>query len=180
MALNTWYFHAFLPIVLITRKSWFFVPALLVLLATIKYFGGCPCPRCLIEKSQIPDMGTKADMRCRQNIREDTPWYRYIINLVRCWIFERGYLVAGEGVAKNLKAKSWVPTRVSGFLLFGFDILPLPNVECLFKVGAAWVQLFYHVRARSAPRGGARWLEISFHAFDSNFTCRGCRCCGKI
>ncbi|KAJ6580608.1 hypothetical protein B0H10DRAFT_1834643, partial [Mycena sp. CBHHK59/15] len=44
-----------------------------------KYGSGCPCPRCLIEKSQIPDMGTKADMRCHQNIREDTGWFRNII-----------------------------------------------------------------------------------------------------
>jgi hypothetical protein len=37
-----------------------------VLLATIKTFGGCPRPRCFIEKDQIPDMGTKADLRRRQ------------------------------------------------------------------------------------------------------------------
>lgn len=82
-------------------------------MATIKYFGGCPCPRCLIEKAQIPAMGTKADMRRRQNIREDTTWYRYIINLVRRWIFAKGRLVGGEPVNRNLKPKSWVPTRVS-------------------------------------------------------------------
>lgn len=84
-----------------------------VLLATIKYFGGCPCPRCLIEKSKIAEMGTKADMRRRKDIRKDTTMYRYIIDMVRRWIFERGLLVAGEAVSRNLKKLSWVPTRVS-------------------------------------------------------------------
>ncbi|KAJ7127990.1 hypothetical protein C8R44DRAFT_979464 [Mycena epipterygia] len=83
-----------------------------VLLATIKYFGGYPCPRCLIEKAQIPAMRTKADMQCNQNIREDAMWYLYIINLVWRWIFAKGRFVGGEPVNKNPKPKSWVPTRM--------------------------------------------------------------------
>jgi hypothetical protein len=104
----------------ITRKSQFFftgrLPAnqlLRVLLATIKNLGGCPCPRCFIEKAQIPEMGTKADMRRRQKIRQDTSGWRNKIERVRSWIFEKGYLIAGAAVNRVLKPQSWVPTRVS-------------------------------------------------------------------
>ncbi|KIO07970.1 hypothetical protein M404DRAFT_134911, partial [Pisolithus tinctorius Marx 270] len=32
-----------------------------VLLACLKFLGGCPCPRCLIKKDEISMLGTKAD-----------------------------------------------------------------------------------------------------------------------
>jgi hypothetical protein len=117
-----------------------------VLLATIKYFGGCPCPRCFIEKDKIPDMGTKADMKRRKNIREDTSIYRGVIKLVRSWIFGRGLLVAGAAVGRKLKQYSWVPTRVRAFSISSMLYLPL-LVECIFKAGRIWFQFLYHVRS---------------------------------
>jgi hypothetical protein len=125
MELNDLYSPDFLPTALITPRSKFYPLPLSVvlifsrvLLATIQYFGGCPCPRCLIEKDQIPAMGTKADMRRQANIRKDTPAYRRIIAIVRRWIFEKGFLVAGAAVSRLLKPKSWVPTRVSGLHIY--------------------------------------------------------------
>ncbi|KAF7335684.1 GLOBIN domain-containing protein [Mycena venus] len=119
-----------------------------VLLATIKYFGGCPCPRCFIEKDKIPEMGTKADMRRRQNTRQDTTWYRFIINLVRRWIFERGFLVAGAAVARNLKQYSWVPTRNAFSKLaahsFNFYSMFVPDLLHEVELGG-WKSLFAHL-----------------------------------
>ncbi|KIK80669.1 hypothetical protein PAXRUDRAFT_158056, partial [Paxillus rubicundulus Ve08.2h10] len=34
-----------------------------ILLACIKFLGKCPCPRCLVKKADIPDMGTESDMK---------------------------------------------------------------------------------------------------------------------
>ncbi|KAJ7686355.1 hypothetical protein B0H17DRAFT_1136909 [Mycena rosella] len=83
-----------------------------VLLATIKNLGGCPCPRCFVEKSQIPKMGTKTDMRQRQDIRQDTSSWRDKIEAARRWIFGQGLGVTSKKVDEdNLKEKSWVPTR---------------------------------------------------------------------
>lgn len=43
-----------------------------VLLAGIKYLGDFPCPRCLVPKSQIPDLGTKNDQKRRErHVRVD-------------------------------------------------------------------------------------------------------------
>ncbi|KAF7341461.1 GLOBIN domain-containing protein [Mycena venus] len=119
-----------------------------VLLATIKYFGGCPCPRCFIEKDKIPEMGTKADMRRRQNTRQDTTWYRFIINLVRRWIFEHGFLVAGAAVARNLKQYSWVPTRnaFSKLAVHGFNFYSMFVPDLLHEVElGGWKSLFAHL-----------------------------------
>jgi hypothetical protein len=57
-------------------------------------------------------MGTKADMKRRQNIRKDDGFFRKVIEVVRKFIFEKGYLVTGAAVGAKLKEKSWVPTRV--------------------------------------------------------------------
>src|SRR4051812_22482027 len=50
----------------------FLTPNTRVDLASIKYFGNCPCPRCLIEKSQISQIGTKLDAKRRENYRLDS------------------------------------------------------------------------------------------------------------
>jgi hypothetical protein len=75
-------------------------------------------------------MGTKADMRRRANIREDTPAYRRIIAIARRWIYEKGLLVAGAAVSRLLKPKSWVPTRVSG-LQFTLIVVTFSYHFCL-------------------------------------------------
>ncbi|KAJ7119214.1 hypothetical protein C8R43DRAFT_901112, partial [Mycena crocata] len=119
-----------------------------VLLATIKYFGGCPCPRCFVEKSQISEMGTKADMRRRKNIRKDTPWYRQLINTARRWIFEKGFLVAGEAVNRILKKQSWVPTRntFSKLAEYGFNFFSMFVPDLLHEVElGGWKSLLTHI-----------------------------------
>ncbi|KAK6974093.1 GLOBIN domain-containing protein [Favolaschia claudopus] len=119
-----------------------------VLLATIKYFGGCPCPRCFVEKDQISQMGTKADMRRRQNIREDTPWYRKTIETARRWIFERGYLVAGAAINRMLKPTSLVPTRnaFSKLAEYGFNFFTMFVPDFLHEVElGGWKSLFLHL-----------------------------------
>ncbi|GLB45992.1 hypothetical protein LshimejAT787_5000020 [Lyophyllum shimeji] len=82
-----------------------------ILLATIRYLGNCPCPRCLIDKDQIFRMGTKFDARQRENIREDTPNRRSWVERARQWIFEKGLGVMSAAVERLLKPRSWVPTR---------------------------------------------------------------------
>lgn len=95
--------------------------ALRILLATIKYLGGCPCPRCTIAKEKIPQMGGKLDMRNRQNpinIRADSSKLQRLIAMARGWIFELGYRITGAQVERVLKPASLVPTRVSPILSY--------------------------------------------------------------
>ncbi|KAK7042827.1 GLOBIN domain-containing protein [Favolaschia claudopus] len=119
-----------------------------VLLATIKYFGGCPCPRCFVEKEQISQMGTAADMRRRQKIREDNAWYRRTIDTARRWIFEKGYLVAGAAINRILKPTSLVPTRnaFSKLAQYGFNFFSMFVPDFLHEVElGGWKSLFLHL-----------------------------------
>ncbi|KAJ7166117.1 hypothetical protein C8R46DRAFT_1351546 [Mycena filopes] len=119
-----------------------------VLLATIKYFGGCPCPRCFVQKDQISEMGTKADMSRRKTIREDTSWWRRKIDHVRTFIYEKGFLVAGAAVNRNLKPQSWVPTRnaFSKLAEHGFNLFSMFVPDLLHEIELGVVKsLFVHI-----------------------------------
>ncbi|KAF9493424.1 hypothetical protein BDN71DRAFT_1483520 [Pleurotus eryngii] len=106
-----------------------------VLLATIKYLGGCPCPRCL-------DMKTHS-----KSAQEDTPWLQHKISMVRQWIFASGQLMAGSAVDKALKAKSLVPTRnaFSKLREYGFNFYSIFVLDFLheFELGV-WKAVFTH------------------------------------
>jgi hypothetical protein len=83
------------------------------LLACVKYLGKCPCPLCLVEKNQIANLGTKLDMKMREDKKriDDEP-RRRDIELVRKWMYERGMDVGSTHIEKILGSRSLVPTRV--------------------------------------------------------------------
>ncbi|KAJ7580851.1 hypothetical protein C8J56DRAFT_1057826 [Mycena floridula] len=63
-----------------------------VLLVEIKYLSEFLCPRCLVTKAQVPELGTKADMKRRvDKARTDTPLIRRAIEKPRRLIFAVGY-----------------------------------------------------------------------------------------
>jgi hypothetical protein len=78
----------------------------------MKFLALCPCPRCLVKKDQIGEMGTKLDARRRENGRVDNDDRRRKVEMTRGWIFERGYGIAGIAVQRILSPMSLVPTRV--------------------------------------------------------------------
>jgi hypothetical protein len=85
-----------------------------VLLASLRDKGGCPCPRCLVRKNLIPEVGTRRDQRRREaDVREDNAGQRYNIARARSFIYEKGYVVNSKAVDGMLKARSLVPTIVS-------------------------------------------------------------------
>jgi hypothetical protein len=89
------------------------------MLASIKYLGQCPCPRCLVRKDQISALGTKLDSRRRDQIREDDMSRQENVEMTRGWIFEKGYRVLSAAVGRILSAMSLVPTRVCIFYVSG-------------------------------------------------------------
>ncbi|KDQ28847.1 hypothetical protein PLEOSDRAFT_1075744 [Pleurotus ostreatus PC15] len=119
-----------------------------ILLATIKYLGGCPCPRCLVKKADIPNLGLQEDMKTRERSgRRDSPWLQRKIDTVRIWIFSKGRLVAGSAVDKVLKAESLVPTRNTFSRLrtcgFNFYSMFVPDLLHEFELGV-WKAVFTH------------------------------------
>ena len=84
-----------------------------VLLATIRNLGSFPCPRCLIPKEKIPEVGTKNDDRRRgrdQRVANDKLFSD--IKLARTWIYNEGSLVKSAAVERLLSPTSLVPILV--------------------------------------------------------------------
>ena len=84
-----------------------------VLLATIRDQGSYPCPRCLVPKNKLDQVGLVFDLRSRiDNVR------KYLGDLVaeaRKAIYKLGIPINGIAVQRLLKDTSSVPTLVSLF-----------------------------------------------------------------
>ncbi|KAJ3985139.1 hypothetical protein F5890DRAFT_1573070 [Lentinula detonsa] len=116
-----------------------------VLLATIRDLGSCPCPRCLIPKSLLDQMGSKHDMKRREKIRI------FLVDKVmrtRQWIYNEGSKIRGSAVERLLKETSSVPTLNAFIDRLGhdFNISRMLAVDFMheFELGV-WKALFTHL-----------------------------------
>lgn len=83
-------------------------------MTTIRHLGGCPCPRCTVEMSQVYLMGTKTDRKRRTTLRRvDDQNRRSAVMRSRQAIYVDNDTVDSTYVENQLKAQSWVPTSVS-------------------------------------------------------------------
>ena len=78
-----------------------------------KHLGRCLCPRCLIEKKYVSELGTLNDQRRRKRLRVDSEHMRACVERACKLIFEKGRLVNGTAVQGVLGDQSLTPTRVS-------------------------------------------------------------------
>ncbi len=87
-----------------------------ILLSSIKHLGNCLCPRCLIVKDKVRDLGTKQDMKRRQTeARVDTEHRQNDVKMAHNWIYSQGYPVDGKAINDLLGAKSLTPNCVCNF-----------------------------------------------------------------
>lgn len=92
-----------------------------VLVATIKNLGHCPCPACLVKKSDIHKVGMKSDIKTRaKTARKDTELRRKTLEDSRRAIFESGVRVNAARI-DDILGGSAVPTRVSDCHILTFD-----------------------------------------------------------
>ena len=82
-----------------------------VLIANIKNMGKCPCPRCHILLTEVPDLGKATDSERRQNTRKPTPRLFRMVRKARKSIF-KDFKVSGSHVEEKLGGWSRVPTIV--------------------------------------------------------------------
>ncbi|CDO75466.1 hypothetical protein BN946_scf184935.g2 [Trametes cinnabarina] len=82
-----------------------------ILLACLKYFAACPCPRCRINKDKIIEMGTMNDLHRRNWVRLDNNDVLYRIKVTRRWLFEDGLALTSKYMARILDPLSITPTR---------------------------------------------------------------------
>ena len=84
------------------------------LISLIRTRGNCVCPRCLIPKSQLQNLGLKADASRRVSLaRVDDARHRSNITSARSIIYDKGYAVNGAAVDAILKEESWTANSVS-------------------------------------------------------------------
>ncbi|KAF4568042.1 hypothetical protein EYR36_010050 [Pleurotus pulmonarius] len=120
-----------------------------ILLATIRYLGKYPCPRCLIPKSEIYKMGMSRDITFRRtHRRKDSTSIQKLIETVRKYMYNKGLLVHGSAVDSVLKHQSLVPTRNAFAKLYplGFNYYSifLPDLLHELELGV-WKAVFMHL-----------------------------------
>ncbi|KAI0672334.1 hypothetical protein C8Q78DRAFT_971002 [Trametes maxima] len=120
-----------------------------ILLACLKYFARCPCPRCRINKDKIIEMGTANDTSRRRWTRMDNDDLNHRINLARKFIFERGVALTSLYISRIMDPLSITPTR-SAFSVrlrehgFNFYSLFVPDLLHEFELGV-WKSIFTHL-----------------------------------
>jgi hypothetical protein len=134
-------FYVFSPILMIILKSehsWcqpfaFILNNHRILMTCLKYLAQCPCPRCLILKSNIPRLGMEVDKKARQKLtRVDSKEIQNKVNHARRLMFEDGINISSVFIDRLLRPHSLVPTRVSSFM----SLISNPDLsisECVFS-----------------------------------------------
>ena len=150
--------------------------------------GQCPCPRCYIMLTEVPDLGKDTDSERRMDTRRPTPRLFRMVKKARKAIFE-GYKVSGTRIERLIGGWSRVPTIVcmqlpasqqttdSTHLKNAFmdnipdlDIYSLLTVDLLheFELGV-WKALLIHIirilaahSANSVNELDRRWWPILF------------------
>lgn len=104
------------------------------LIATIKDFGSCPCPRCLIPIDQIQAIGREEDRKLREeSCRRDDAQRQKKVDDARRSLYDEGYAITGDHVDGLLKEESLVPTKVIILVLVLSVSLNTASVERLFS-----------------------------------------------
>ena len=141
-----------------------------VLLSCIKFLGGCLCPRFLVKKANVPQMGKPSDMLTRTTeIRTNDKAYQALINKARRLIFKHGKKITGKDVSDLLKDQSLVPTRVMYFdtsipfvetyyAVTRTDFLSASHPRMLFLIFSCYLSSTYSTSLKSGY--GRRYLRI--------------------
>lgn len=100
-----------------------------VLLACIKHLGSMPCPRCLVPKDHIRDIGKKVDMSRRDRLaRVDDDRRKRKVEAARRFIYEQGKRPNSKAVTNILGSKSLTPTRVRSLHFARISVLILTRM----------------------------------------------------
>jgi hypothetical protein len=146
-----------------------------MLMACLRYLAMCPCPRCLLLKSQIPMIGTKTDTKRRITLaRVDNENCQEKIEVARKLMFEGGVNITSEKIERLLRPTSLVPTRVCFFYVSsiltklnicrvlsrsGYFLMGSTSMRCLFQtcfMNSSWEygRLYSHIFFASYMHSG--------------------------
>ncbi|KAH9848677.1 hypothetical protein C2E23DRAFT_763412 [Lenzites betulinus] len=120
-----------------------------MLLACLRYFARCPCPRCRINKDKIIEMGTQNDLFRRNWVRVDDSDAITRAQMARRWVFEDGLPLTSVHIERLLDPLSLTPTR-SAFSIrlrehgFNHYSLFVPDLMHEFELGV-WKSIWVHL-----------------------------------
>ncbi|KAH9903187.1 hypothetical protein C8Q73DRAFT_742354 [Cubamyces lactineus] len=120
-----------------------------MLLACLRFFARCPCPRCRINKDKIIEMGTRNDLYRRNWVRQDDTDTIYRIKITRRWVLEDGLALTSKYIARVLDPLSLTPTRSAYSIRLrehGFNVYSLfaPDLMHEFELGV-WKSIWIHL-----------------------------------
>ncbi|KAI0263704.1 hypothetical protein BGY98DRAFT_928452 [Russula aff. rugulosa BPL654] len=147
-----------------------------VLIATIRDQGLCPCPRCLVPKTKLDQMGSNIDMKNRtEKARKYLPDN---VRNARRAIYKLGMPIGGVAVARSLKETSSVPTSNAFVERLGqdFDLSRMLVVDFMheFELGV-WKTLFTHlIRILYAAAPAGRLVAILDERYDNKLHAYQC------
>ncbi|KAL1658479.1 hypothetical protein GGF50DRAFT_67162 [Schizophyllum commune] len=117
-----------------------------VLLASIRDGGSCPCPRCLVHKSKLDQLGLRRDMATRVNAART--YLSHAVSVARRAIYEFAHPIGGTLVQTLLKPFSAVPTENAFPKKLGDDFNPsemlVVDLMHEFELGV-WKAIFTHL-----------------------------------
>ncbi|KAJ3724113.1 hypothetical protein DFJ43DRAFT_1133626 [Lentinula guzmanii] len=118
--------------------------------------GKCPCPRCLVEKSALDQMGLYHDLRNR--ITKFRELLTDAVTRARDFIYRLGFPINGTAVDNLLKDTSSIPTINSFVACLGtrFNVPQMLAVDLLHEIElGVWQTLFTHLirMLYAAPHG---------------------------
>lgn len=153
-----------------------------VMIACVKGLGNCPCPRCLIPKERIPQLGKPRDRQQRRTLaRVDDHQRRVRMQVARNIIYGGGYAVNAKRVLDFLKEDSAVPTEVrlafNSMMLarshdsqsafsrklgpLGFNMFIMLVVDLMHEVeSGTWRALFIHLLRMLISMDESRIAEV--------------------
>lgn len=84
-----------------------------ITIVLIRDMGNFPCPKCLVPKSELAELGTTHDEQSRiSHARHDNKELREKVEQARTLIYQKGYAVNNKRVESILADESLVPTKV--------------------------------------------------------------------
>ncbi|KAI0760923.1 hypothetical protein BD413DRAFT_666261 [Trametes elegans] len=139
-----------------------------ILATCLKYFAKCPCPRCLVEKDNLEEMGTLNDFHRRNKVRVDNTDVQWRIRVARKWVFQDGTSLKSVHVKRLLDAKLLTLTRnaFSTCLAdtgFNFYAMYLPDLLHEFELGV-WKSVLTHLVRILHAAGGDR-VQLFNHRY---------------
>ncbi|KAH9922415.1 uncharacterized protein B0H18DRAFT_935413 [Fomitopsis serialis] len=143
-----------------------------VLLACIRYLAQCPCPRCLVQKSELANMGSQEDMQHRTELRTDSSFIQRLVARARLGIFKKGWSLGSKKISNILSSVSLTATR-SAFSerlsRFGFNHYSMfvPDVMHECELGV-WKALLMHLLRILYAEGKERIQTFNQRRFHRN------------